>query len=351
MPENTASFNRDNVLQFERQAAAPPVPYEIAARALAGLREGIRAGDRVLEIRTRTGISTIILAASNPDLKMLTGVEPTATSYRQLADYKFGKGEFDFPQNRTGYETTIEYIERQRALALPLSPKVELVDGWAPGLPVEDGSVDKVYVPQTLHWLAFKDEISPHSRDQLSAAVGDVARVLRPGGTLFFDSNGHIFNFGSRRLHRNMGPLINDMHYVHHPLSAQFDEEFNGLARERGFEIPQPTTENPDKLAQIFDLPYLKGILDENGLKLMPVGMRRDYLLTLVPVGIDRILSTIQDGTKMHAFNHPGLKELPEGEKDNFIEQALQRAQAKYAEVSQQSYYETFISFAAQKMG
>ena len=63
----------------------------------------------------------------------------------------------------------VEPVAEMRA-ALPDS--VEALDGTAEAIPVEDGSVDLVTVAQAFHWFDGP------------AALGEIHRVLRPGGRL-----------------------------------------------------------------------------------------------------------------------------------------------------------------------
>jgi SAM-dependent methyltransferase len=59
-----------------------------------------------------------------------------------------------------------------RRLLLAGCPGAEAIDGTAERIPLADDTVDAVFVAQAFHW--FDNE----------TAVGEIARVLRPGGTL-----------------------------------------------------------------------------------------------------------------------------------------------------------------------
>ncbi len=66
----------------------------------------------------------------------------------------------------------VEPVEAMRAQLQLAVPGVEAVDGHAESLPLPDASVDVVTVAQAFHWF------------EASAALTEIARILRPGGGL-----------------------------------------------------------------------------------------------------------------------------------------------------------------------
>ena len=68
--------------------------------------------------------------------------------------------------------TAVEPIEAMRAQAEAAVPSATLLDGTAEAIPLDDRSVDVVTVAQAFHWF------------DAPAALGEIARVLRPGGRL-----------------------------------------------------------------------------------------------------------------------------------------------------------------------
>lgn len=112
--------------------------YPAAAIAWLGERLGIEPGRRVLEVACGTGkLSEALLGRlESPDL---VAVEPVAAMRARFAD-RF--------------------------------PAVELREGRAEALPVEDASVDAVVVGQAFHWF------------DAPPAIAEIRRVLRPGGGL-----------------------------------------------------------------------------------------------------------------------------------------------------------------------
>jgi SAM-dependent methyltransferase len=66
----------------------------------------------------------------------------------------------------------VEPVEAMRAKLVEVVPGVEVRDGTAEALPLGDASVDCVTVAQAFHWF------------RAAEALGEIARVLRPGGGL-----------------------------------------------------------------------------------------------------------------------------------------------------------------------
>lgn len=65
----------------------------------------------------------------------------------------------------------VEPSDAMRALLERVVPDATALAGYAESIPLEDGSVDAVFVGEAFHW--FPD-----------GSVDEIARVLRPGGTL-----------------------------------------------------------------------------------------------------------------------------------------------------------------------
>jgi SAM-dependent methyltransferase len=66
----------------------------------------------------------------------------------------------------------VEPLDELRALLAVRVPEAEVRAGAAEAIPLEDASVDAVFAGQAFHWFAN------------DTAVGEIARVLRPGGVL-----------------------------------------------------------------------------------------------------------------------------------------------------------------------
>jgi ubiquinone/menaquinone biosynthesis C-methylase UbiE len=66
----------------------------------------------------------------------------------------------------------VEPLDRMRAQLERVVPGAEALVGTAESIPLEDDAVDAVFVAEAFHWFGT------------SAALDEIARVLRPGGTL-----------------------------------------------------------------------------------------------------------------------------------------------------------------------
>jgi SAM-dependent methyltransferase len=89
---------------------------------------------------------------------------------RRVLDLAAGTGKLTRPVLATGAEVTaVEPVAEMRAR---IGPGADVLDGTAEAIPLADGAADAVTVAQAFHW--FDGE----------AALGQIHRVLRPGGAL-----------------------------------------------------------------------------------------------------------------------------------------------------------------------
>jgi len=92
---------------------------------------------------------------------------------RQVVDLAAGTGKLTRVLVGEGYQVTaVEPLDGMRAELVRQLPMVLAVAGTAEAIPLPAGSADAVLVGQAWHWF---DE---------AAAAAEIARVLRPGGTL-----------------------------------------------------------------------------------------------------------------------------------------------------------------------
>lgn len=90
-----------------------------------------------------------------------------------LVDLGAGSGKFTGTLAKSGANiTAVEPIEGMRAKFRALHPGIEMREGAAERIPLPDQSADAVVAAQAFHWFDGP------------AALGEIHRVLRPGGKL-----------------------------------------------------------------------------------------------------------------------------------------------------------------------
>jgi ubiquinone/menaquinone biosynthesis C-methylase UbiE len=158
--------------------ARPSYPAEAAVHIVGHGR--LAPGARVLDLAAGTGKLTRLLAASGAEV---VAVEPVAAMRAQLA------------------------------LAVP---QAEVLDGTAEDVPLPDASVDAVTVAQAFHWF------------DAPVALGEIRRVLRPGGWLFL-----VWNMRDRDADwvRAWGDLIGA---GERPYDSYYDVDYAALIRVAG---------------------------------------------------------------------------------------------------------------------
>jgi SAM-dependent methyltransferase len=74
--------------------------------------------------------------------------------------------------DRYAHVVAVEPLDELRTVLAQRVPEADVRAGAAEAIPLEDASIDAVFAGQAFHWFANE------------AAVGEIARVLRPGGVL-----------------------------------------------------------------------------------------------------------------------------------------------------------------------
>jgi SAM-dependent methyltransferase len=91
----------------------------------------------------------------------------------RVIDLGAGTGKFLPRLSSTGARVTaVEPVAAMRSTLCARFPDAVVVDGTAESLPFDDASFDAVVCAQSFHWFAT------------ARAVAEIARVLKPGGTL-----------------------------------------------------------------------------------------------------------------------------------------------------------------------
>jgi ubiquinone/menaquinone biosynthesis C-methylase UbiE len=97
------------------------------------------------------------------------GLAPGTT----VCDLAAGTGKLTRLLASTGARViAVEPVEGMRAALAAAVPGVEILDGTAEAIPLDDAVLDGLTVAQAFHWFRFDE------------ALAEVHRVLRPGGTL-----------------------------------------------------------------------------------------------------------------------------------------------------------------------
>jgi ubiquinone/menaquinone biosynthesis C-methylase UbiE len=92
---------------------------------------------------------------------------------RRVCDLAAGTGKLTRLLVATGAEVVaIEPVPGMRAQLAEVLPEIELLDGTAEAIPLNDASVDAVTVAQAFQWFKFEP------------ALAEIRRVLTPGGSL-----------------------------------------------------------------------------------------------------------------------------------------------------------------------
>jgi ubiquinone/menaquinone biosynthesis C-methylase UbiE len=166
--------------------ARPSYPAEAVAHIVG--HGGIGPGRRVLDLAAGTGKLTRLLVPSGADV---VAVEPVGAMRQQFAQGL---------------------------------PDVELLDGTAEALPLDDGSVDAVTIAQAFHWF---DPVK---------ALAEIHRVLRPGGHLFL-----VWNTRDRRVGwvKEFGDLLvdGDDPALERPYDSYYDVDYAALVAESSDEF------------------------------------------------------------------------------------------------------------------
>ena len=92
---------------------------------------------------------------------------------RRVCDLAAGTGKLTRLLVANGADVVaVEPVPGMRAQLAAVLPEIDVVDGTAEAIPLDDASVDAVTVAQAFHWFKFEP------------ALAEIRRVLRPGGAL-----------------------------------------------------------------------------------------------------------------------------------------------------------------------
>jgi ubiquinone/menaquinone biosynthesis C-methylase UbiE len=151
---------------YERRVLPRLIDFGMRSKRLAALREGVvgEAQGRVLEIGIGSGLN---LPFYRRELETVLGIDPSP-----------------------------ELLALARRQAAWVHFPVELCRGSAEELPLDDASVDSVVMTWTLCSVA-----------EPARALGEIRRVLRPGGALLFLEHGQAPEPGVARWQNRLTPV------------------------------------------------------------------------------------------------------------------------------------------------
>ena len=139
---------------------------------------------------------------------------------RRVLDLAAGTGKLTRLLVPSGAEVVaVEPVAAMRDRLVAALPAVEVHDGTAEALPLADASVDAVTVAQAFHWF------------DPAVALGEVRRVLRPGGALFLVWNNRD---RSHDWVRAFGDLLVDGPDAERPYDSFYDVDYAAVVAGAG---------------------------------------------------------------------------------------------------------------------
>lgn len=333
---------------YEKYSSTQKSTYELGAAILASLAGGIQDGERIGEVGAGTGNSTIVLGESNPRFGRLLAFEPSGMS--EIARYKFGKSEIlPVPPEVIVDEDVLSFIKRQKSRTAGFRDKVEFLPNRAEDLALPDDDLDRFFACQVMHWLAFSDEdtLGEHP-DYVIISLIEFARVLKRGGKFLFDTSGHQFDFGDKRVD---GRRIKYQHLLGHPFYYAFLDNFEiSLARRGHSHMPI----DPDKIGKfhnIFTEDKLADYLAGAGFTIITPEVNRSdaYTLTQVPIDSDDFKARVRTNSQMNLFNNGSITDLPDQERAQIVDEALGRTEMESEHLLDVQCLELIASFACRR--
>lgn len=334
-------FTDRYAFDYEAVSAVHPRTWEIGSKRLVELLPP-QNGDTVLEIGAGTGNSTIEIASANSEIGKLIAFE-FSRGFAKLSWYKFGLQDMDLPADLDSGARA--YIEEVKERAAHTGVHVNFGLARAELLAIRGECVDKIYMSQVIHWLAFADDdVFGENVDHLNRSISEFHRVLKNGGQIVFDTSAHQTDLEDHQLN---GVRLKDTHVFSHPFYQAFVATFNELMQKNGFDYRV----RPNKMGKyhnIFTIDSLLARFATFGFEPQDIEGRK-FGFTVIPMNRDRLMGNILQEERMKLLTDPGLGFISESEKDRLFNNAFDQTMTDHYDLADIPVNEVRINFLLKK--
>lgn len=332
LPTTGRVFTSQYVSDYERFSKQKPRVYEEAAARLGDLASAA-TGETILEIGSGTGNSTIVFGEKSRGFKRLIAIEPSA-GFLDYAKIKFGKGGVHYPGEDLG-----DFLTEQKERARPFSNKVDLVGGRAEALPLVAESVDRVYLSQVIHWLAFADSDEKCSdATYLKASLLEMNRVLKQGGEMIFNTTGQQMDLTGEL------DTPNFIQPLEHPFYLLVAYRIIDQIRARGVDISIDPRTIKGKHYNVITPDFISRIFTESGFYI-----KNQFQMHQNPVSARHLIEMIKAGAQMNIFTADGLSDLREDQKGDLLNSAIKMCLEEHSELLNIPCSEVVVEYKAIK--
>nr|MCK4929964.1 hypothetical protein [Nanoarchaeota archaeon] len=347
----------------------------------------IKEKETIADIGSGTGISTVLMADSNPNLEKIICIDPGEAI--EVAKHKFNhinlfdKSTSDKTASKSRFNLSQEYLihlEENRERMLPFKdktvfhniPSQEISDYINKGI-IQADSAHKIYCMSSFHWLA-NDEVKEETKaEHVVSSLRGFYSLLRNTGKLVFNESGLQFDFGDETI-TNSGSVfhnmtINSIHFLQQEFHSRFlDNLVNTLRKKVSTQINIDPTKIDD-YHHLFNERNLTYLLTKEGFELEKI--RKDLTSLPQTKGIESInqfsdtnnclVSIFREepqewqrmvvtGGNMRYFNQSEeLRNIPVPERTKLLQEAYDTTVRKHENIMNRPYGETFATFVAEK--
>lgn len=329
------SFNLEaGLLYYERfskvSGGANRSSYVISAETQAELAE-IQDGDFVLEIGCGSGNSTLPIAQRCLPHGQVITVD--RSDIAAIAGRKFGQVEDKSWNGRTSgipvLPEVLEGIESFRNETANMHGSVLVAQAKAQELPIPSKKMDAAVMIQAFHWLAYNDDDAEgENPSYVGVSLKEILRVLKPGSPFVFDTAGGHVDFGEMRINN---ALLNDLHFIRHPVQIAFADVLNAVFEENGFNVRVDPL-RPNKYYRIFPVETIQQLLQDAGFQSEPIS-GQPFKISFVPLSPLQLLEGREQGGHMVYFTDPEVSSLPHTTKTELLAEAGKRVREKHPDL------------------